>query len=251
MGPNLIFDKSLLQSLNIDESVWLDMFFYTNITPLFFIETLADLEKEVHKGRTPEEVVGNLADKTPDMYSVPNVHHKTLLHGELLGLQAIDTKTGRPIVSRGRQTELNGQKGVVIQETPESEAFNRWMKREFLDIERQHAKNWRQSISQISPEKDRALFSKWFGSRRPANMQQVKLLVDSVIDKVDIKESLKFGLALFGINFDAQAHVIGRWERAGQPKLVDFAPYFRHCLWCRIVFLSQFGSRLDFYTSNK
>ena len=94
MGPNLIFDKSFLQSLNLDEANWLDMFFTTNITPLFFIETLADLEKEVHKGRTPEQVVGNLATKTPDWYAHPNVHHGTLLVGELTGKETIDMKYG-------------------------------------------------------------------------------------------------------------------------------------------------------------
>jgi hypothetical protein len=54
LGPILIFDKSFLQSLNVDEAVWLDNFFLTVITPLFFVETLADLEKEFHRGRTPE-----------------------------------------------------------------------------------------------------------------------------------------------------------------------------------------------------
>ena len=33
--------------------------------PLFFVETLADLKKEVGEGRTPEQVVGNLAEKAP------------------------------------------------------------------------------------------------------------------------------------------------------------------------------------------
>jgi hypothetical protein len=60
MGPIIIFDQSVLESLNPDEAVWLDHFYLANITPLFFIETLADLEKEVRKGRTPEQVVGSL-----------------------------------------------------------------------------------------------------------------------------------------------------------------------------------------------
>ena len=70
-GPILIFDKSALQALSVDETNWLDNFFLTNITPIFYAETLADLEKEVHAGRTPEEVVGQLAVKTPDMQSSP------------------------------------------------------------------------------------------------------------------------------------------------------------------------------------
>jgi hypothetical protein len=47
VGPSIIFDKSALQSLSVDESVWLDRFFMGNITPLFYVETLADLEKKV------------------------------------------------------------------------------------------------------------------------------------------------------------------------------------------------------------
>ena len=66
-GPHLIFDKSALQSFSLDETNWLDNFFYTVITPLFYAETLADVEKEVSKGRTPEQVVGSLAIKTPDL----------------------------------------------------------------------------------------------------------------------------------------------------------------------------------------
>ena len=50
-GPILIFDKSTLQALNPDQANWLDNFFMSNITPLFYIETLADLEKEVKAGK--------------------------------------------------------------------------------------------------------------------------------------------------------------------------------------------------------
>jgi hypothetical protein len=46
----LIFDKSSLESLNLDEAVMLDNFFMSNITPLFFVECLADLEKVIRWG---------------------------------------------------------------------------------------------------------------------------------------------------------------------------------------------------------
>ncbi|HEV2281989.1 MAG TPA: hypothetical protein VGX75_06330 [bacterium] len=72
VGPVLLFDKSTLEGLSVDESVWLDQFFFANITPLFFVETLADIEKEIKDGRTSEQVVGNLAEKTPTG-GLPNV----------------------------------------------------------------------------------------------------------------------------------------------------------------------------------
>ena len=75
-------------SLPVDSrelSLWLDTFYYPNITPLFFMETLADLEKQVAEGRTPEQVVGNLAEKTPVQSGGPNVHHTPLYVASLLG----------------------------------------------------------------------------------------------------------------------------------------------------------------------
>jgi hypothetical protein len=60
-GPYLIFDKSSLESLNIDEAVLLDTFFSCVITPIFFVECLADLEKEIRSKSTPEQLVGSLA----------------------------------------------------------------------------------------------------------------------------------------------------------------------------------------------
>ncbi len=55
MGPTVLFDKSFLQSLTVDESVIFDHFFIAVICPLFYVETLADFEKAVRQGRTPEQ----------------------------------------------------------------------------------------------------------------------------------------------------------------------------------------------------
>lgn len=115
-GPIIIFDKSTLQSLSADESVWLDAFYRPNITPLFFVETLADLEKEVDGGRTPEQVVGNLAEKTPSM-GLPNVHHLTLCISELLG-QTVEMRRF-PVISGGESVVSGGRKGIVFKEPPE------------------------------------------------------------------------------------------------------------------------------------
>jgi hypothetical protein len=41
-----------------------DHLFLPVICPLFYIETLADLEKAVRHGRTPEEEVGIIAEKS-------------------------------------------------------------------------------------------------------------------------------------------------------------------------------------------
>src|SRR3990170_1983424 len=111
MGPILIFDKSTLQSLSLDEAVWLDAHYSANITPLFFVETLADLEKEMGGGRTSEQVVGNLAEKTPDG-GQPNVHHVALCVNELLGITV--EMRGVPVLAGGESVESEGRRGIVF-----------------------------------------------------------------------------------------------------------------------------------------
>jgi transposase len=40
MGPIALFDKSFLQSIGVDESVWFDHFSMPMVCPIFYVETL-------------------------------------------------------------------------------------------------------------------------------------------------------------------------------------------------------------------
>jgi len=85
MGPITLFDKSFLQFLSVDESVFFDRFFFPVICPVFYVETLADLEKVVRQGRTPEQEVGIIADKVPEMNGGPCAFHADLAAANLFG----------------------------------------------------------------------------------------------------------------------------------------------------------------------
>lgn len=230
MGPVLIFDKSLLESLNSDEAMWLDTFFIANITPLFFVETLADLEKQVRKGRTPEEVVGSLAYRTPDMGSSVNAHHAALLEAELFGGWQVEMSDGRPVLPGGRRLELEGKKGVIFQPSPEQEAFARWQRREFLDLERANARAWRRGLSRLSFSEMYELFRPFFPLGKPRTLLDVKRFVDFYLDGPDRERVLIFGLALVGVAEDGFEPIVKRWKLAGKPPIRDFAPYFAHVL---------------------
>jgi len=73
-GPSLIFDKSSLESLNLDEAALMDSLYMSTITPLFFVECLALPRKAIRSKSTPEQLVGSLADRTPEAQSQPNDH---------------------------------------------------------------------------------------------------------------------------------------------------------------------------------
>lgn len=71
MGPIALFDKSFVQGLSVDESVWFDHLFTTIICPMLYVETLADLGKTLGGGKSPEKGVSIIADKVPEMHSNP------------------------------------------------------------------------------------------------------------------------------------------------------------------------------------
>src|SRR2546425_9058373 len=85
MRPTALFDKSFLQALTVDESVFFDHFFHTIICPLFHVETLADLDKVAREGRTTEDEVGTIADKVPQMHSASTLSHQELAIQNLIG----------------------------------------------------------------------------------------------------------------------------------------------------------------------
>lgn len=226
-GPVLIFDKSFLQSLNPDESVWLDHFFITNITPVFFIEALADLAKEMRHGRIPDQVVSNLAYKTPDMQSSPNAHHRTLLAGELSGLYEVplDWRLRR---AGGTKVELDGKAGVMFHKTEEEEAFDRWRNGELLDLERQIASSWRKNLSGVDFTAIYNVFQRYYQKGKPKNLSQVKAFADTVIDGGDHERSLIVGLTFLGYPEDSRVVIARRHRAAGNPPLRNFAPFFRY-----------------------
>ena len=243
-GPVLIFDKSTLQSLNVDESLWLDNSYLSNITPLFFVETLADLEKEPRPGRTPEQIVGNLAEKTPDMGSSLNAHHHGLIIGELLGIGKIDLRTGRPHLAGGKPVELQGRSGVMFGPSPEEEAFHRWQNGEFLEVERQAAKAWRRALGEIDLDGIYALFKERLPQwNKPKNLDQVKVDVNTFISNADQENVLRMGLAVIGILEEVQRRVLERWQAAGRPAITEFAPYFTYVFSVDLFF--YFGIAAD------
>jgi hypothetical protein len=228
LGPTLTFDKSFLQSINPDESMWLDHFFSCNITPLFFIETLADIEKEVHKGRTPEEIVGSLAYKTPDSQSQVNPFHLSLLESELIGRKQFGMD-GRIFKAGGQVVALKDRHGLVYRMSPEEEAFHRWQRHEFPDLERQIAKAWRKSVTGLDHTQTYASFGKFYDRiPKPKDFSDVKRIADSLIDHGESEHSFKFGMSILGIPPNAQNHILHEWINAGKPALQGYAPYFRH-----------------------
>lgn len=243
-GPILIFDKSALQGLSVNESVWLDTFFRSNITPIFWVETLADLSKELRSGskRTPEDIVGNMALKTPEFGAKLNCHHEKLVAGELLRGQNIDTRFGFPVIPTGLTVELEGKKGLVFHPTEEEEAFARWQNGEFLDLERTIAKQWRKALSQLDFDYYCRVFKKIIEPTKPRNIEQSKKIADSLIDANNQEDVFVMGMSLINMLPTYQNVVLQRWKLAGCPRLRHYAPYFCYVMSVDLCFYIAMSS---------
>jgi len=228
-GPIAIFDKSALESFNPDEAVWFDCFYRTNITPLFYVETLADLNKEMRKGRSPEQAVGNIAHKTPDFGSGLNAEHRTICVNNLLGYPV--PMNGYPVVTGFRSVMTGDQKGLVLERSSEAEAFECWQKHEFLDLERQNAKQWRQELSSLDPHRIIKNLGVDEGQFK-VDQQELKLWVDRAIGSQDNRfgrfGALKAALETLAIPENLWDRIFRRWKSEGGPPLIKFAPYAAH-----------------------
>ena len=121
MGPSLVFDKSFLQSLSVDEAVMLDQMFTCVVTPVFMVETLADLAKEARTDRPAAKVVAGLAERTPVAHSYMNTFHQHVAESDLLGDRA--AMDHRPAVAGGIPVRVEGKTGlgcIDIQRIPKA-----------------------------------------------------------------------------------------------------------------------------------
>lgn len=246
MGPIALFDKSFLQSLSLDESVWFDHFFLPVVCPLFFVETLADLAKQRKDGsRTPEEEVRVIADKTPVLSGAPCVHHEQLCIANLLGQEAphlgqIPVAGGRPVRGAG------GKPGVVFERSPEAEAFARWQRGQFYEVEHGVAANWRAMLSQLDlPEVGQRMRALGITPQTCRSVKEAYGIAAALVhSRHEPEHQIGLLFSFIQVPHRLQAPIVHRWSQAGFPPLASHASYAAHVLKVEIFFQIALAANL-------
>jgi len=239
MGPIILFDKSFLQSLSVDESVWFDHYFLPVICPIFFVETLADLTKQQREGslRKPEDEVRILADKTPVMSGAPCVHHMQLCIANLMGHSAphlgqIPLAGGRPVRNK------DGKTGVVFENSPEAESFARWQRGQFYEVERDTASSWREMLSNLNlPAVAKGMRSLGITPQTCKSVHDAFSIANGLVH-TQANPFEQMNLLFFFANIPVHLHgqILHRWESAGFPPLAQYAPFAAHVLAVELFF---------------
>jgi hypothetical protein len=238
LGPTIIFDKSLLQSLSEDEAVWLDAFYHSIITPLFYIETLADLSKE-SETKSAEEIVQVISKKVPEMGPSPNTHHRELCIGDLLGYPVSFSRY--PILNHGESYIMeNGKHGVVYDQHPEIKAFQRWQKQEFEEIEKESASLWRKLLAEFDYDYYLNLIQDILGSdfKKPKSLEDAYDTADKIVKGHGNRyKTFKLVKDFLNINDKAFKEIVSMWNKENMIPIQSFAPYASYVLKVDIFFI--------------
>lgn len=236
MGPIALFDKSFLESLNLDESVWFDHFFCANVCPYFFVETLADLDKNIPNKRTPEQIVGSIANKFPEMHGMPSAFHVNICISNLMGDNI--PMTGQIPVASGYHVKVDGKTGTIFKTTPEADAFSRWQRQDFMGVERLYAHIWRSMLSSLNPDEISSVFkSIGIDGKSCKTLEEAKNIADSIVNnRSNPYDKMKFIIQFLKIPDHLHQPIIRRWNSVYCPALIDFAPYATFVLTVYIFF---------------
>ena len=125
-----------------------DNFYSSNIPPVFLVECLADLERDRRLMKsTPDQLVSALAEKTPGTQASANVFHLDILKSELMGKFDLDLMLLRPVRNDGKDLQLSDQHGVIFQPSLKLPRFGKVVAQEFLEAEREHARDWGRALA--------------------------------------------------------------------------------------------------------
>lgn len=244
MGPIVLFDKSFIEMLNLDEAALFDFMYLSNICPIYLIEVLADLEKEKPGERTREKIVADVANKTPSIHSYPNVLHTSICFQELLGY--VVEMGGRPIVAGGKAVRVEGKVGVYYEESPEMMAFNRWQAHRFFEVERDFARGWRAQLMQadLSFASDLAHWALQIKSEAKNLDEAYQIAKGTVLGDRNRYHIFKAAYLLLGMPKQFWPQIVCRWKAEGGPPLAIYAPYTAHCLLVDTFFHVAVAKRL-------
>jgi hypothetical protein len=225
MGPTALFDKSFLQSISVDESVWFDAYFYANVCPIFYIETLADLAKKRKRGNPGYVDVKRIAEKFPEMHGGPNAFHINLGRADLFGNSI--SMDGRIVREGGRLVQAHEGPGVVFEQSEEERAFQRWQEGQFRHLEHEFAARWRLALQTVNAAPAvRALNSMGVTSRTCGSFGDARNLsarfVASFGDGIEFLDIL---MSYFSMAPDLKTITARRWISHGAPPISTYARY--------------------------
>ena len=239
MGPNILLDKSAIQSLSQSEIYKLAKHYNFVSCPVLLIEILGDLKKgQTGDGFSTSEVQ-QLAQKLLSG-GYPCADYQHLIRGDLLGYPV--PMTGRVPMAGGRPVTSSEGTGIVFDVSPENQAILRWRNAEFSEAEKVLAEVWREATRALDLEAFQRQYRQILRIHKFKNLDNLHRFVSFITRPRDAEAKEQLMTAVldeFRIPQNARGIINKRWNDAGRPDLETFAPYTHHCIKVNLMF--QYG----------
>lgn len=136
--------------------------------------------------------------------------------------------------------------GTVFDQTPEEEAFRRWQKGEFHEVEQLAAAVWRDALGELDlVTVAREMQSLGFTPKACKTLHDAKAIADALVNGADKPYSrLALATKFFHIPQHLHASIAQAWQSAGKRTLPEFAPYAAYALSVEIFFQVALGAGL-------
>jgi hypothetical protein len=173
------------------------------------------------------------------------VHHSQLCLANLMGRPAphfgqIPLAGGRPVRGAG------GKPGVVFEQSPEAEAFSRWQRGHFHEIEHSVASSWRQMLSELNlPEVAQRMRALGITPQTCKSVEEAYGVAAALVhSRAEPEQQIGLLFAFVQIPARLQPLIVQRWSAMGFPPLAEFASYAAHVLKVEIFFQIALAANL-------
>lgn len=171
-----------------------------------------------------------IARKFPDFSGQPCSYHVSLCANNLMGSSV--PMDGRVPIPRGRSVKQNNKTAAIFEPSPETAAFVRWQRGEFLEVERLFAADWRRKLAAFdSSGMSRKLGATDEAARSCRTLERAREVACRLVNEPRrIAKELDAAGILFGLQPGFQAEFLSRMQAANRLALTDCAPYAAHVL---------------------
>ena len=227
MGPILLLDKSVLESLSEEEIRCLNQYYWVVYAPVQFIDML--LQKE-------EDRIAEVAHKIQPTDPCFTMHYRVSVALNLLDKNYPDRLPSRIDAKITRRKELPF--GVH----PEKEVLRCWKSGEYAAAKQVLSERFRSSTRFLDLDKLR----KGYNFPSVTSLSELKSAILAFCDTPDLQQqAANFEFLLDEADLSGISEPIReRWLKCGMPPLKEFAPYAHYCLTVFTAFYTAIANGL-------
>lgn len=146
----------------------------------------------------------------------------------------------------GRPVRSGDRTGIIYDRSPESEAFARWQRGEFKDLERLFAKEWREALRSLNLQEMAVIFrTLGIDGKVCKTLEDAWKMARAVVASRDKPfDRMKLAIVFLRIPEEYHRPILESWSGRNYRPLIDYAPYAAHVLTVEIFFQLALAAHL-------